>query len=62
MRSCRVTFVRLIYTSDSTGPHKAVVISDNNFTWRTCCLFWTLFSITDAKINMSFLPLSHVAG
>ncbi|CAM9669890.1 unnamed protein product [Scytosiphon promiscuus] len=59
----------LIYTSGTTGPPKAVMISHDNVTWtaeaRSCSHLTTIcspFGWDHTERNISYLPLSHVAG
>jgi len=52
----------LIYTSCTTGPPKAAMISHDNLTWTVAAAMNTLPALGDAKRTVSFLPLSHVAA
>lgn len=52
----------LIFTSDTTGLPKAVMISHNNFTRRSYRILGTLYGISDAESRVSFMSLSHEAA
>ncbi len=52
----------LVYTSGTTGPPKAVMISHDNYTW-TAASSVNRYSMEFGKEKIvSFLPLSHVAA
>ena len=54
----------LVYTSGTTGPPKAVMISHDNYTWTAAAsLYRYQDKMTYGKERIvSFLPLSHVAA
>jgi len=49
-----------IYTSGTTGPPKAVMLSHENLTW-TAQRAVEMVDMTNNDINLSYLPLSHIA-
>lgn len=50
----------LIYTSGTTGPPKGVMYSHRNVTWTTVS-GWTHLEVTEPLIQVSYLPLAHIA-
>ncbi|RLN98370.1 hypothetical protein BBJ28_00009822 [Nothophytophthora sp. Chile5] len=52
----------LVYTSGTTGPPKAVMISHDNLTWTVEMALNSLPALLEAERSVSFLPLSHVAA
>lgn len=51
----------LIYTSGTTGPPKAVMISHDNITWTTRAAA-RVVDLTSEDVEVSYLPLSHIAA
>ncbi|EGZ21346.1 hypothetical protein PHYSODRAFT_329312 [Phytophthora sojae] len=52
----------LVYTSGTTGPPKAAMISHDNLTWITAAALNAHPEAREAKRSVSFLPLSHSAA
>lgn len=55
----------LVYTSGTTGPPKAVMLSHDNYTWtaKSCLQKFDLKPNAQQQERIiSYLPLSHVAG
>ncbi|RLN98371.1 hypothetical protein BBJ28_00009823 [Nothophytophthora sp. Chile5] len=52
----------LVYTSGTTGPPKAVMISHDNLTWTVEMALNALPTARASKRSVSFLPLSHIAA
>lgn len=50
----------LIYTSGTTGPPKGVMLSHRNLAW-TAQMMLDVIKGTEADVNLSYLPLSHIA-
>ncbi|OGP87389.1 MAG: hypothetical protein A2Y95_04965 [Deltaproteobacteria bacterium RBG_13_65_10] len=50
----------LVYTSGTTGPPKAVMLSHHNITWTTESLL-KVIQVDENDILLSYLPLSHIA-
>lgn len=50
----------LVYTSGTTGPPKAVMLSHHNLTW-TAASVAQLLQVGEADQLLSYLPLSHIA-
>lgn len=53
----------IVYTSGTTGPPKAVLLSHDNLTWtgRTMLLNYSYIMAGPHRV-VSYLPLSHIAG
>ncbi|KAG6608939.1 Long-chain-fatty-acid--CoA ligase ACSBG2 [Phytophthora cinnamomi] len=52
----------LVYTSGTTGPPKAVMISHDNLTWMMAAAWNAHPEASSSKRSVSFLPLSHSAA
>ncbi len=50
----------LVYTSGTTGPPKAVMLSHRNITWTTASLA-KVIRVGEGDLLLSYLPLSHIA-
>ncbi|MEM7269857.1 MAG: AMP-binding protein, partial [Pseudomonadota bacterium] len=50
----------LVYTSGTTGPPKAVVLSYGALSWTSTTLL-TMFGVEKGDRIMSYLPLAHIA-
>lgn len=50
----------LVYTSGTTGPPKAVMLSHRNITWTTASL-GKVIQVGEGDLLLSYLPLSHIA-
>ena len=50
----------LVYTSGTTGPPKAVMLSHHNITWTADSLA-RVIQVGEGDLLLSYLPLSHIA-
>jgi long-chain acyl-CoA synthetase len=51
----------LVYTSGTTGPPKAVMLTHRNLAWTAGNAATRLADLTDRDSSLSYLPLSHIA-